>query len=382
MARSTYDYNKRRRKKRPNMTYEIVTGIVALITICCAFAGHIDPKSFFPSAFMSLAFIPMLLLTLLLMVIGLLWRRWLAVIIVVATVLITMPVITTFLPMNTSENAPAIPADPKGMLKVMTFNALMFNYNDVDEKGKPSSSMRMILDADPDVVLLQEGAADADWEEVCTLKPLMAEVNAKYPYRFLGDEGLCIMSKFPFTAQTVGEQQGSRTALGYNRKQNAYLARYFDLQLPTGKQLRLVDFRLQSYHLSFGKNPNVRVSPDVKPHPLERMRRSFALRTDNAEALRKFIDQCPKTVIVCGDMNDVPASHVYRVIRGEDLNDAWCDVGRGYAYTYNRHNLYYRIDHILYRGDLKAVRATRIKGGSSDHYPIMATFDIDINSTK
>lgn len=379
MAKSTYDYNLRRRKKRPNRTFEIACAILAVITIACAFSGNVDPKTFFPSAFMTLAFVPMLLLMLLLLVIALLWRRWLAVIALIVAIVITLPVITVFLPMNTAENAPAVPADPKAMLKVMTFNALMFNHHDVEKKDKPSGSMRMILDADPDVVMLQEGAADADWEELTTLKPLMAEVKAKYPYRFLGDEGLCIMSKFPFKAQTVGEQLGTRTALGYNRKQNAYLARSFDLELPSGKQLRLVDFRLQSYHLSFGKNPNVRVSPDVKPNPLERMRRSFALRSGNAEDLRHFIDGCPKNVIVCGDMNDVPTSHVYRVIKGDDLNDAWSDVGRGYAFTYNRHHLKYRIDHILYRGDLKAIRAERIKGGDSDHYPIMATFDIDIN---
>ena len=64
------------------------------------------------------------------------------------------------------------------------------------------------------------------------------------------------------------------------------------------------------------------------------------------------IDESPANLIVCGDMNDVPTSHVYRVIRGDDLHDAWCDVGRGYAYTYNRHRLKYRIDHVLYRGDV------------------------------
>ena len=369
----------RHRKKRPNRKFEILTAIVALIMIGCAFAGYIDPRAFFPASFMSLAFMPMLLLVLLFLVIALLWRKWIAVVTVVVAVVIVLPVFTMFLPMNTAENAPPVPADPKALLKVMTYNILSFNYNDVEKRDEPSASMHLILNADPDVVLLQEGVADIEWEEVPSLKPLMAEIKSHYPYRYLGDEGLCIMSKFPFQAHTVGEPQTIHTALGYNRKQTSYLARYFDLQLPSGKQLRLVDFRLQSYHLSFGKNPNIRVSPDVKPNPLERMRRSFGLRTDDAERLRKFIDASPKNVIVCGDMNDVPASHVYRVIRGNDLNDAWCDVGRGYANTYNSHHLSYRIDHIFYRGAIQAVRATRIKGGSSDHYPIMATFDIDIN---
>ena len=108
------------------------------------------------------------------------------------------------------------------------------------------------------------------------------------------------------------------------------------------------------------------------------MRRSFQLRNEDARALRRFIDASPANLIVCGDMNDVPSSHVYRVIRGNDLADAWVEVGNGYAHTFNRHHLPFRIDHILYRGDLVAVGAERPKGGTSDHYPLMATFDIDI----
>ena len=149
------------------------------------------------------------------------------------------------------------------------------------------------------------------------------------------------------------------------------------MQLPNGKQLRIVDFRLQSYHLSFGKNMSVRVSPDAKPSPIERMKRSFALRGSDAAAVRAAIDASPANLIVCGDMNDVSTSHTYRVIKGHDLIDAWADVGRGYAYTYNRHGLRFRIDHVLYRGDITALNAHRLAGGSSDHYPLLVEFDID-----
>ncbi|MBR5725888.1 MAG: endonuclease/exonuclease/phosphatase family protein [Muribaculaceae bacterium] len=379
MAKSTYDYNRRRRKKRPNRVFEIITAVLALILICCAYAGHIDPQHFFLAPFMSLAFMPLLVLLLLIVVIALLLRRWIAVFTVVLAMLMTLPIITTFIPMNTAENAPPMPADPHETLKVMTFNALAFNYNDVRHGEKPSESMRMVLNSGADVVLLQEGCTDVNWEEMPTVVPFLSEIKKKYPYCAEGDEGLCIMSKFPFTTIALGEPQETHSPLGYNRKLISHLARVYDLQLPSGKQLRLVNFRLQSYHLSFGKSLNVRVSPDVKPSALERMKRSFALRGDNARQLRECIDDSPKNVIVCGDMNDIPASHVYRVIRGEDLNDSWCDVGRGYAYTYNGHGLCYRIDHILYRGDLKALTATRLTGGSSDHYPIMVTFDIGIN---
>ena len=110
---------------------------------------------------------------------------------------------------------------------------------------------------------------------------------------------------------------------------------------------------------------------------IERMKRSFALRGSDAAAVRAAIDASPANLIVCGDMNDVSTSHTYRVIKGHDMIDAWADVGRGYAYTYNRHGLRFRIDHVLYRGDITALNAHRLAGGSSDHYPLLVEFDID-----
>ena len=367
-----------RHKKKKKWTFEIITAVAALLLIACAYSGDIDPQRFFLAPFMLLAFMPMLILALALLLIALLWRRWLALVLILLSLLVALPTIKVFTPLNTSENRPPVPADTTMILKVMTYNVLAFNYNEPLLSNVPSATMKLILDAGPDVVLLQEGSCRGiGWEEVPSLKPYINEMKSRFPYRYESSEGLSMMSRYPFTTVAIGEAQQSRSALGYNRNQTSYLARAYDMQLPNGKQLRLVDFRLQSYHLSFGKNMSVRVSPDVKPSALERMRRSFALRGDNAAALRSAIDDSPANVIVCGDMNDVPTSHVYQVIKGNDLHDAWAESGRGYAYTYNRHGLKYRIDHVFYRGDITALTAKRLRGGSSDHYPLMVSFDIE-----
>lgn len=382
---STYDINKkyRRRKKRHTWKYELFTALFAAVLILCAYAGKINPSGFFPAPFLTLAYMPMLIVALLFLLVTLLCRRWLAALVIIAAFVLTLPVFRLYVPLNNPENAPAMPAEPSMLLKVMTYNVLAFNYNEPKIGSSPSETMKLILDNDPDVVVLQEGTpGGVSWEQIPSVKPYVNEVKTRYPYCYFGVEGLNLMSKYPFTAQSVGDVQYTRSVLGFNRNQAAYVARTFDLQLPSGKQLRLVDFRLQSYHLSFGKNRYVRISPDVKPAPLERMRRSFGLRDDDARTLRQAIDKSPANVIVCGDMNDVPSSHVYRVIRGEDLNDAWVEVGYGYAYTFNRHNLPYRIDNVLYRGDITAVAAQRLKGGSSDHYPLLVTFDIDVSNSK
>lgn len=386
MARSKFDYNysrRRRRRKRHNWLFEILVAVFAIILLICAYAGKINPSSFFAAPFLTLAYMPMLLLVPVVLLVSALCRRWIAVLTVILAFVATLPVFRLYVPLNNVEELPPVPADTTLLLKVMTYNVLSFNYNEPQEGITPSSTMKLILDANPDVVLIQEGNPNGlSWSEIPSIQPYINQVNARYPYCYSGVEGLNIMSKYPFTTQSIGSERHARSVLGFNRNQSAYVARAFDLRLPSGKQIRLVDFRFQSYHLSFGKNQNVRVSPDAKPAPLERMRRSFSLRNDDALTLRHAIDASPANVIVCGDMNDVPSSHVYRVVRGDDMNDAWCDVGQGYAYTFNRYNLPYRIDHVLYRGDLVAVGAERVVGGSSDHYPLMVTFDIDFSKNK
>jgi endonuclease/exonuclease/phosphatase (EEP) superfamily protein YafD len=373
--------NYRNRRKKPiNRTFEVVVAVLAVLLVCCAYAGAIDPQRFILAPFLGLAFMPILVLLALALICALIWRRWIAVAVVIVSLMATAPIIKLFMPLNSSDEAPPVPADPTMILKVMTYNVLSFNYNEPNLSAEPSATMRLILDANPDVVLLQEGTpGGVEFEGITSIVPYLGEIKKKYPYCYYGNEGLNLMSKYPFTTQLLGMPQHERSPLGYNRNGLSYLARAFDLQLPSGKQIRLVDFRLQSYHLSFGKNQVVRVSPDVKPSRLERMRRSFALRDENATALRKVIDDSPANLIVCGDMNDITASHVYRVICGNDLKDAWAEAGNGYAYTYNRFGLCYRIDHILYRGAIRAIDAERLKGGSSDHYPMMVTFDLDIN---
>lgn len=376
---SRHNYH-RRKKKNKNRTAEVLAAVIAVLTVACAYAGKVNPLSFFPAPFMALAFMPMLIVSLIALAIALLWRRWIAVLVIVASLVFSLPIITMFVPINNEENRPARPVDKSMTLKVMTYNVLGFNFTESDLTAQPSASMQLILDANPDVVLMQEGgAAGFDLTELPSVEPFREQILKRYPYYYNSDDGLNILSKYPFTAHSLGDRLYARSPRGYNREQTSYLARAFDLQLPSGKQLRLVDFRLQSYHLSFAKNMSMRVSPDVKPSRLERMRRSFALRGANADTLRHLLDQCPPNVIVCGDMNDITASHVYRVICGDDFHDAWCDAGNGYAYTYNRHGLKFRIDHILYRGGMRPFEAERIEDGSSDHYPLMVTFDLDIN---
>ena len=377
----TYPFNGEQKGKRRKRFFEFMAAILALLLILCAYSGKINPDSFFPAPFLTLAFMPVLICSLVALVIALIARRAIAVLTLLLAIVAVWPIFSLYVPLNSKENKSLVPVDSTSVLKVMTYNVLSFNYNDPTIDAKDSQSIKLILDANPDVVMLQEGgAAGVHWMDIPSLRLYLDRIKVQFPYVYSSPEGLNILSRYPFTTQTLGEPQYVRSVLGYNRELKSYLARAYDLELPSGKQLRFIDFRLQSYHLSFGKNMNIRISPDAKPSPLERMKRSFSLRGKNAEDIRKAIDESPENVIVCGDMNDVTSSHVYWTIRGDDMTDAWAEVGNGYAYTFNRHHLPFRIDHVLYRGALQALEAQRIKGGSSDHYPLMVTFDMGVET--
>ena len=101
----------------------------------------------------------------------------------------------------------------------------------------------------------------------------------------------------------------------------------------------------------------------------------FQTHAHQAEAMRQLIDEASGDILVMGDMNDTPGSFAYRTVCGNDLRDAWADAGMGPIYTYNAYHLYVKIDHILYRGNMRVLSCRRDREGESDHYPLVAVLE-------
>ncbi|MDE5650801.1 MAG: hypothetical protein K2I35_07320, partial [Duncaniella sp.] len=74
--------------------------------------------------------------------------------------------------------------------------------------------------------------------------------------------------------------------------------------------------------------------------------------------------------------------YAIRTIMGDDLRDAYAECAFGPAITYHGNRFYFRIDHILYDGNIEAVKLQLDKVPSSDHYPLFATFLIDPDKTR
>jgi endonuclease/exonuclease/phosphatase (EEP) superfamily protein YafD len=350
------------------------TMFMALLLVVSAWGGYVNPNSFSFLSVLTLALPLILIINLVIMIAWLVVLRWRYALITLAALLLSCGSISTVCPLNVfAKNYEA-----DSTFKVMSYNVANFDYTNQD---KPSKPMRYILDQNADLVLMQEGSQDRYFLMVPNVISMREEIERKYPYHSDGWRDLVILSKYPYTVVPDSSfvKKSNHDAIVY--------AKAFDIEMPGGKQLRVVNLHLRSMGMdkedkdlysSLTRNEvdvNNRNNLNRIKHSLyDKLRRAFIRHAQEAEIVRSLINNSPSNVIVCGDFNEAPSSYCYRTIRGNDLRDSFQDCGCGFTYTFNANRMYFKIDHILYRGDMEAVDWHREKVPDSDHYPQIATF--------
>ena len=350
------------------------TMFMALLLVVSACGGYVNPNSFSFLSVLTLALPLILIINLVIMIAWLVVLRWRYALITLAALLLSWGSISTVCPLNVfAKNYEA-----DSTFKVMSYNVANFDYTNQD---KPSKPMRYILDQNADLVLMQEGSQDRYFLMVPNVISMREEIERKYPYHSDGWRDLVILSKYPYTVvpDSAFDKKSNHDAIVY--------AKAFDIEMPGGKQLRVVNLHLRSMGMdkedkdlysSLTRNEvdvNNRNNLNRIKHSLyDKLRRAFIRHAQEAEIVRSLINNSPSNVIVCGDFNEAPSSYCYRTIRGNDLRDSFQDCGFGFTYTFNANRMYFKIDHILYRGDMEAVDWHREKVPDSDHYPQLATF--------
>lgn len=366
-----------------------VTLASALMLMLSAHGGRLDPCVYGPVPALALLGLPLVaagwgiwLLALALM------RHWRAAGVMIASMAVACVPVSRLCPLNISRGQVV---DSDSTFTVMTFNVAAFPRL---YEGDTSAVMRTILDLNPDVAVIQE-MMHADrpfhYDEVAAIKDYIPLLNQQFPYRsYPYKDDVAILSKYPFTIDTIVPPQHGYDALNVYSDLDHYESLAFDIEV-NGHPVRLIGTHLRSYGLSNAdkrmlgshtdEHSDVAHGSRVDGMSLwSKLRRAFALRTREADEVRDAIDLGPQTVIVCGDFNDVTDSYCYRLIAGGDMHDAWQQCGRGYVPTYSRFPLWFRIDHMLYRGDIQAIDCTIHTDvvqthTSSDHYPMVTTFE-------
>ena len=224
----------------------ILTILLAVVHVISAYGGTVDPAKSGLCALASLAFPFILLLTATVMMIWLAILKWRIALIPLAAILISIPTIGMVCPLNVGRVA-TTPQEEATKFKVLTFNVMDFSpYDSTREEG---ATMRYILDQDADIVLLQEGSLNADFNQLKAHQRFMDELNKKYPYRSHGYHDQAILSKHPY--QTIEDERLSEGSGSPDNPMEMYrfYARAFDVLLP-GHTVRIINVHLKSIGLS------------------------------------------------------------------------------------------------------------------------------------
>ena len=346
--------------------FRFLSILIAFALLFSAYGGRVDPSIWILPSLATLALPIVALVAVVFMVLLAIFRQWRAAVIIAAAMLLSWPTLRLISPFTVIHPSAE---EGKTQLSVLTMNVTEFNW--FDSNAGPSKSLRYILDQNADIVMIQEGLVYFAYDQLESVKPMLKELYEKYPYRKKPFFDVGILSKYPFTE--VKPPVLAQDTLGY-------FIKVWDVEAPGG-DLRVVNMHLSS--LRFTQNDSKVIESMNVPSDRKGRIKSVTKKLDNgfrahsrqAKAIRQVLDDSPEDVIVMGDMNDTPGSFTYRTVCGDDLHDAWADTGFGPTYTFHAHHLYVKIDHILYRGNMKALSCKRDKAGDSDHYPLVAVFE-------
>ncbi len=349
-----------------------VNAFVSFCTILSAYIGYVDPHSFAFLQVIGMTF-PFWVIALLLLLVADLFVARRMTLMLLTTIVICLKPFLTYYPLNIGS--PKLTSeDSTRVFKVLTYN--VFGFRDRTSSGDTSgnSTYRFIIDSDADIVCLQEGEVSFRHPSG-QYKAQMDSISRRYPY-ILNDknDGDILLSKYP--AKIIPTPQPD---WGSGR----FSAYRLDVE---GRELCVINCHLQSIGLTPEdkelykeltnreiKNTKTELK-EARRWILPKLSEAFRMRAEQADMIKQLVDSIGGNVILTGDFNDVPGNYAYRTIRSAGLKDAYSEVAFLPTFTYNDNRFYFRIDHILYMGDMKPVKVKRGDNKSSDHYPLFATF--------
>jgi endonuclease/exonuclease/phosphatase family metal-dependent hydrolase len=105
---------------------------------------------------------------------------------------------------------------------------------------------------------------------------------------------------------------------------------------------------------------------------MRKYKNSASQRVQQSEQIAGHIESAPYPVLVCGDLNDIPLSRAYRIIKG-DRKDSFRAKGKGFGTTYAGGIPGLRIDYIFVSDYWSVLQHEVLSDKAfSDHYAIMA----------
>lgn len=333
----------------------ITTMIVAGFTFFGLFGGNVPPAGNTARA-MLVYILPLLIIAnAVLLLYWLIRRRWHWAAIPLVTLLCCIPYIGTIFQFGSSDEA----ADKKSGLKIATYNVARFNRETTGFIAQ--DILAQMRKQKVDVFCIQE------YNEVSGDKKNSESYKEYFPYMTMGRNDMAIFSRYPITDnKTIDFEQTNNSAMWADIDVNGQLIRVVNAHLETTGFNTTMHQAVKLQNQGAIIENNRLLQAIYGNYTLGMMvRAGQAITIQNELRMNNDPD---RSLIVCGDFNDVPYSFVYNTMLG-DLVDGFKECGSGWMYTY-RGNKSVRIDYIFHDKSLKGLTYYRQDLSYSDHYPI------------
>lgn len=354
----------------------LAINLIAFFFMLMALIGTVlSPAVFVFPAYFALFFPFIVALNIGLVIFWLLARKWYFLISLVILLFSSTMINETF-PVHVGKRPPVRTPQP---IRILTYNTMVSGKLVKHTRKKPNNVIQYILDADADIVCMQEFTV-SNKDEYLTKADIM-RIFSKYPYKHieyqqkgkLKHSGVATFSKFP-----IVNKQEIHFPSRYN------ISIFTDINI-YGKTIRLVNNHLESNRLT-GDDKNMPLIlkdkfdtenlTDITRQFSRKLGAAYKLRAAQADAVARVIEASPYSVIVCGDLNDVPVSYTYKKIKGK-LNDAFVETGTGFGWTFRERFYRFRIDYVFYDpATFVLVDYKTDKVRFSDHLPVICELGV------
>lgn len=369
----------------------IFTIISALGLLGASFGGNFPPSALKGISIVELLMPLWIVMLVLATVLDIFWCRK-ALTVSVLTCVACAAAIWEFMPLNLTRPNPENYADcPK--FTFLTYNVANFQDQTGKYEGSGNPTLSYILKVDADVVNLQECYPFRERENLHIYNWQIKQLYKKYPYVIAYGEMQMLLSKYPAEAVHVGEYEAREDVKKKHPDDKRHWGEIAVFRLDIdGEKITLFDVHLQSYGLSAHdkslysditelKDADGSVKKnisDLRHQLFGKIHSAAVYRQYDADRLCRYIDKyAGPNAIVAGDFNDVPGCYTLRQLADHRFRQVYEKLGFGPMITFNADRFYFRIDHVLYRGNLQPLRMSRGNSRCSDHYPLLTTFALE-----
>ena len=362
--------------------FSLSLNIVFLVMLLLSgLATQISPEVFVLPSYLSLAFSLLVIINILYVILWVIRLKVHFIYSLFVLILLSTNIQNNFpLHIFSSDNKEKALEDKSGTdVTIMSFNVKLFDFYKKDQQGR-NSTIDYILSKKADIICIQEYGFYND-NSFLSKDEINYFMHNEYPYEHTlyamnsnkrSSYGIALYSKYPIVRK--GEVK-------YGSKYN--LTSISDIEI-NNNIIRVINCHLESNQ--FTGDDKKKMMETVKDTGKDKFSETTGLvtkklskaskaRAKQAEAISNAIHDSNIPVIVCGDLNDAPASYTYKKVRG-DLGDAFTSTSSGLGITYNELPFWFRIDYILHSKILIPYDFKIDKVELSDHYPISCKMHI------